>query len=296
VAERITKTQDILDKMMDERNIKLKREDHSYAGLRFLSLLLGFRYPHEYNAIKPREWKVFSKYVDEDFSIPPRTTSGEQYLKFEPRIDAVREYIKTIPQIRNLKAELTKGLTIQDEEFRWMAQTVIYVTARVLASKKSGEPLPSQAMEAAVTADEETEISSAVEMEFPLEKYLEHFIIKNWKNIDFGEPLDLYEEEDGTIGEQYTTEVGIIDILARDKKGNFVVIELKRGASNQSVIGQILSYIGWVSENLATNGQKVRGIVIVSEGNKALLAAQRQVADKVIVKYYRVGFDIIEPK
>jgi restriction system protein len=130
---------------------------------------------------------------------------------------------------------------------------------------------------------------------FPLEQHLERFMVANWDQIDFGEPLSLYRDEDGTPGEQYTTDVGIIDLLATDAKGDFVIIELKRGKSTQHVVGQILAYMGWVRRNLATNGQGVRGVVIASDSNAALDEALKEVGDKVIVLHYRVHLELLVP-
>ena len=120
-------------------------------------------------------------------------------------------------------------------------------------------------------------------------------MIRNWDNIDFGEDLDIYYDDDGSPGQQLTTEVGILDILAKDKQGNFVVIELKRDSSRYDVVGQILSYISWVKDNLATNGEKVRGLIIVNRGTPALHAAAKAVKDIVSVKYYRVNLDLMNP-
>jgi RecB family endonuclease NucS len=39
------------------------------------------------------------------------------------------------------------------------------------------------------------------------------------------------------------TEVGRPDIVARDAKGNLVVIELKEGEATDAVIGQIARYL-----------------------------------------------------
>jgi hypothetical protein len=299
-AKRINAAKAAFDAIMSKRNAVAGEEAHTYIGIRFLSLLLGFHFPNECNAIKPAEWKVFCKYVDEDFAIPNGTLAGDRYAYYEPHIDALRNYIRTIPAVQGLREQLTRGLAFKDEEFRWMAQDVIYVTARRFAKDKdeAGEK-PTTAQKDRVEEDiieEESDTSEGAEMRFPLEKYLEHFIVDNWDSIDFGEPLELYREDDGTPGQQYTTDVGIIDILAKDKKGNFVVIELKRGKSSQHVMGQVLAYIGWVRRNLATEGQGVRGIVIVSEGNEALLEAQKEISDKVAVKYYRVNLEIIDPK
>ena len=133
-------------------------------------------------------------------------------------------------------------------------------------------------------------------MRFPLEEYLENLMVRNWQQIDFCKDLELFTDEDGALGQQYTTDVGIIDLLAREKKsGDLVVIELKRGNTGSRVIGQVLAYIDWVELNLASKGQKVRGIVIVAEGNRALFAAQHQVSGKVSIRYYRVNLDIFKP-
>lgn len=300
ISKRITETVDAFNVLMDKRNKELGADAGSFIGLRFISLLLGFYDPNKYNAVKPREWNIFCKFIDEDFKIPNGTPEGERYIILSKYIEALREYIKDIPEINSLREQLTRGLTFKDEECRWMTQDVIYVTAMYLARKKSGEEViepQKRRKEIVENYNEEVEMEENTgNLEFPLEAYLENTIVKNWNNIDFGEPLTLYKDEDDTIGQQYTIDVGIIDILALDKDKNFVVIELKRGRSDQKVIGQILSYMGWVRENLATNGQGVRGIVISADGNQALLSAQREVSDKVKVIYYRVKIDFVNPE
>lgn len=80
---------------------------------------------------------------------------------------------------------------------------------------------------------------------------------------------EIVEDELELIGSKYLTSVGEIDILCRDKNGNYVVIELKKGRGSHEVIGQIQKYISWVSENLAENNF-VRGIVIVKEYDQHL--------------------------
>jgi len=82
------------------------------------------------------------------------------------------------------------------------------------------------------------------------------FIERNWKNIEFGLDLKIYEDENGNPGRQYLTDVGYIDLLTTDKSGNFYVIELKKGHTSDKVIGQTLSYIGWVRKHLA-KGKRV---------------------------------------
>lgn len=65
--------------------------------------------------------------------------------------------------------------------------------------------------------------------------------------------------------------VGKIDLLCKDKKGNHVVIELKRaGATTGSIIDQVTRYMGWVKTNLASRGAVVRGIIIVNSPDEKL--------------------------
>jgi hypothetical protein len=132
------------------------------------------------------------------------------------------------------------------------------------------------------------------EMEFALEKYLEDFMVDNWDKIDFGEKLTLYEDKDGNPGKQYYTgDAGYIDILATDKKDNFVVIELKKGRKNDEVVGQVLRYMGWVRKNLCNKKQEVRGVIVVKDKDPKLEYALKEIANKVIVKRYNVSFRLV---
>ena len=80
-------------------------------------------------------------------------------------------------------------------------------------------------------------------MEFVMERYLEEFIEENFYKINFGAKLELYQDEENN-GRQYSTLVGNIDLLAMDRnKKKFVIIELKKGKSNDVVVGQILRYL-----------------------------------------------------
>ncbi|MDD5710740.1 MAG: endonuclease NucS [Candidatus Colwellbacteria bacterium] len=298
IRTRINDAEDTFDGLMKLRN-EARNENHiNYIGIRFLSLLLGFRFPDLWSALKPREWSLFCKYIDEDFSIPNRTSIGERYEIYSKYIDALRETLKTMPEIQKLRDQLTRGLEFTDLEFRWMAQDVIYVTARLIADERSHKTITNLDDEDASQDERKEEVIAhhiITEMQFPLEAYLEDFIVRNWDNIDFGEKLNLYYDEDGSPGQQLTTDVGIIDVLAKDQSGDFVVIELKRDSSRYDVVGQILSYITWVKNNLATKKERVRGLIIVNRGTPALHAAVEAVRDIVSVKYYRVKLDLIEP-
>lgn len=113
------------------------------------------------------------------------------------------------------------------------------------------------------------ELSATVAERFALERQLEEFLVENWDRTELGRDWAIYSTaENPEAGNQFPTDVGPIDILAvhrRDKR--FRVIELKRNQSTDTTIGQILRYVGWVTEHLATNGEKVEGLVIAHKAD-----------------------------
>jgi hypothetical protein len=128
---------------------------------------------------------------------------------------------------------------------------------------------------------------------FPLEKYLEEFIVSNWEKTVLGKTLALHVEDD-EIATQYSTDIGPIDILARDKANHdWVVIELKKGKSSDAVVGQLLRYMGWVKKHRATCSENVRGIIITSAPDDRIKYAML-VSGGVSFYTYRVSFDLVE--
>ena len=90
------------------------------------------------------------------------------------------------------------------------------------------------------------------------EAALEKWIVENLERIEPG--LSLVER-------QYeASQAGRMDILARDREGNYVVIELKRDMASDEALGQLLRYVGWTRRHLA--GDAVRGYVIGDEIDK----------------------------
>jgi RecB family endonuclease NucS len=77
------------------------------------------------------------------------------------------------------------------------------------------------------------------------------------------------------VGRQYSTTVGPIDLLTVDNKtGDYVVIELKKGRSADKVYGQCSRYMGWIRKNLATEGEKVHGVIVARDIDDKLKAAR----------------------
>jgi restriction system protein len=122
-----------------------------------------------------------------------------------------------------------------------------------------------------------------------LEKWLEDLIVRNFDTIFKGE-LTIYKDADGNNGQQYLTETGPIDILAVEPQSkSFVVIELKRGHSSDQVVGQILRYMGWVKEELCSDGQAVRGLIICGEPDTKLSYALKM-TNNIEARYYDLSF------
>lgn len=127
---------------------------------------------------------------------------------------------------------------------------------------------------------------------FALEKHLEDFLVANWAQTELGKTHDIFTEEGETVGQQYQSDTGPIDILAvsKDKK-ELLVIELKKGKASDNVVGQIQRYMGFVKDMLAEEGQNVRGVIIALEDDVRIRRAL-SVAQNIEFFRYEVTFKL----
>lgn len=102
----------------------------------------------------------------------------------------------------------------------------------------------------------------------PSESLLEDLIISHWTEL-FDDALEYVDRQ------VHCGPVGILDILARDRRSSdYVVIELKKGSGDDAVFGQLARYMGWIKENKAEPaGVAVRGIIVASEMTQKLRSA-----------------------
>lgn len=120
---------------------------------------------------------------------------------------------------------------------------------------------------------------------FKLESDLRDFVAENLEIIEPGlQPWDdaFIEKDAGTLGR--------IDIFAKAKDGCPVIIELKKGHSDDEVVGQICRYITWAKDNIV-NGGTVRGIIIANVVSEKLKASARAVPN-LSLSTYEIQFKI----
>lgn len=127
---------------------------------------------------------------------------------------------------------------------------------------------------------------------FALEKHLEDFLVQNWKQTDLGKNYNIFEEEGELVGQQYPSDTGPIDILAISKnKKELLVVELKKGRISDIVVGQLQRYMGYVKEELAEEGQIVKGVVIALEDDIRLRRAL-SVTQNIEFYTYKINFKL----
>lgn len=102
---------------------------------------------------------------------------------------------------------------------------------------------------------ESDEIVEAVETIFGLERDLQETLGRNIAQLEPG--LTIVDGD----SERTVKSGGRIDILAKDRSGGTVVIELKAGRADRDAVGQILAYIG----DLMDEATPVRGILVAAD-------------------------------
>jgi hypothetical protein len=101
--------------------------------------------------------------------------------------------------------------------------------------------------------DTPTAVEAALEASISLERDIEDFLVRDLSAIEAG--LTFLER-------QHETEIGRVDILARDRQGGTVVIEVRAVEARDAAIGQTARYIGWLR---AHGHEGVRGILVAPD-------------------------------
>ncbi len=116
---------------------------------------------------------------------------------------------------------------------------------------------------------------------FRYERELQHAVRRQLGLVEAG-----LVEADG--GQERSVPTGKIDIVARDRAGHFVVIELKVGACPQGALEQVLAY----STDLeAETGTPCRAILVAAQFSERIRAAAKRARDISLVTYeLEIGF------
>jgi len=163
----------------------------------------------------------------------------------------------------------------------------------------SGDELP-----ISVTAHPTSDTSDSLSVSTPasanerfiLEQHLEDFLVGNWERTDLGRDWVIYaSEDDDEAGQQFPTDIGRIDILAKHKREpKWMVVELKRNQTSDMTVGQVLRYMGWVKQHLAKTNETVEGLIIAHEADKAVKYALNIISG-VNLMLYEVQFKLQIP-
>ena len=113
------------------------------------------------------------------------------------------------------------------------------------------------------------------ELRFGLERDLQRALRANIEQLEPGLKII-----DG--GVERSIEGGRIDITAEDSEGCLVVIELTAGRAELTAIGQLLSYMGSVDNDL---NRPIRGILVPNDFHPRLVLAARAVAEITLMAY-----------
>lgn len=122
----------------------------------------------------------------------------------------------------------------------------------------------------------ENEVEESIEASVSLERDLHSYLIGRVNEIESG----LVLADDGV---EYQIDVGRIDLLAKDKDGTIVVIELKAGKAKDNALGQLLGYMGCLSAS--RDQQNIRGILVASSFDTRVVYAAKALPNVKLVKY-----------
>jgi hypothetical protein len=132
--------------------------------------------------------------------------------------------------------------------------------------------------------DAEISEEEVFDFAFSFERDLQEYLSRELQKLEPG--LTLFTDEELT-GREISTDAGRIDILAKDLKGDLVVIELKVNQAPQSSLTQILSYMAAIKKQY--NEKNVRGIIIADKFDKKIKLAVTQVPTVILMRYKRIS-------
>ena len=108
--------------------------------------------------------------------------------------------------------------------------------------------------------------------------------------------LEIYTDKKGKpVGVSHPTQVGSIDVLARDSKGSLVVILVADLGDEADLATGVLQRMGWAKKHLDPGKKPVRGLILAESVPDSLLYAASELAAVRILTYrMALCFDVVE--
>jgi hypothetical protein len=211
------------------------------SGRTVLGKLLSIYYPNTFMPL----------FNDQDFML------NQLVMNYNNELIGLESYIKNNHLFLQIKNELFKEPAFLSYfNTNTFTNDHFYIFLYFCFPKPGAKDSPLSLSLTSSLLPKEVEKISALETE-----HYQKLIHRNFPKLFKG--LKYYEEETQNQHEgRYSTEdAGVMDMLCINEKGDFVVIELKRRATDDTV-GQLCRYMGWVKENLAKPNQKIHGLII----------------------------------
>lgn len=157
--------------------------------------------------------------------------------------------------------------------------------ARSVLNKYIQFQIESQIPDAATEDDIVSEMREESGLAFRLEKEMHAAVRKQLSNLEAG----LVEADNG---KELSVSTGYIDIVARDKGGKLVAIELKAGKCPPGAMEQALGYAQALADE---RGEEVRVMLIASEFPDRIRAAAKRTIGLQLLKYeFLLRFDEVQ--
>ncbi len=102
--------------------------------------------------------------------------------------------------------------------------------------------------------------------------------------------LEAHRDDAGTaIGADFETDVGVIDLLARDAAEGWVVVMVLEGEPDRDTMPALLHRMGWVRKHLIKGNQALRALLILERMDDELGYAAAALADSVELRTCQVS-------
>lgn len=164
---------------------------------------------------------------------------------------------------------------------KWQESHYAWYKSQIKTSKITVPDGASKNSNAEIERQIEADIEDSLDARVSMERDLHDYLAKRLGELEQG--LTLHDD-----GVEYHTDAGRIDILAIDNDGQLVVIEVKAGKAKDNAMGQILGYMGCLSDRHG-NAKGIRGILVAAEFDDRVVYASKNLSSLKLVKY-RLSF------